>query len=286
MGRNVVVTGASSGIGLATAVDLAAHGYEVIGTVRSEEKAELLHSAAASRGAALRHVICDVSDAESTEKAFAEVFAMTDADGLFAVVNNAGYAIARPVEETTDEEAREIFETNVLGPARISRLVLPGMRERGEGRIVNVSSIAGRVVTPMTGWYAATKHALEALSDALRQETAAFGVKVVLIEPGGFGTGIWGGAGERMPSYDPAGPYAAAYARATLTNGLGDRLPDPIWVARVIRLALASPMPLPRYLVGVDAMVGAALDKVAPTFVGDYVKAASVGLRKLPLIGR
>lgn len=283
--RSVVVTGANSGIGLATAVELAAHGYDVIGTVRSEEKAAILQAAAAEKGAALRYVICDVASAESTEQAFAEVAAMTASDGLFAVVNNAGYAFAGPIEEVTDDAAREIFETNVLGPMRICRLVLPGMRERGEGRIVNISSIAGRVTTPMTGWYSASKHALEALSDALRQEVAQFGVKVVLIEPGGFGTGIWNGARERLPEEVEASPYAGAYDRAHGLSTAAERLPDPIWVARTIRLALAVPYPLARYLVGFDAVFGTVLDTLAPTAVADYVKAATAGLRKVPFIG-
>ena len=284
MKRSVVVTGANSGIGLATAVDLAAHGYDVIGTVRSEAKAETLRAAAAERGAVVRHVVCDVADAESTERAFAEVAAMTAPDGLYAVVNNAGYGFAGPVEEVGDEAAREIFETNVLGPMRICRLVLPGMRERGTGRIVNVSSIAGRVTTPMTGWYCASKHALEALSDALRQEVGSFGIKVVLVEPGGFGTGIWEQANDRLPgSVD--GPYAGAYERARTLSAAAKRLPDPIWVARTIRLALGVPYPLARYLVGVDAVVGTVLDTVAPTVVADYVKSATAGLRKMPFFG-
>lgn len=283
--KSVVVTGANSGIGLATAVELAAHGYDVIGTVRSEEKAAVLQAAAAEKGAALRYVICDVADAGSTEQAFAEVAAMTAANGLYAVVNNAGYGFAGPIEEVSDDAAREIFETNVLGPMRICRLVLPGMRERGEGRIVNISSIAGRVTTPMTGWYSASKHALEALSDALRQEVAQFGVKVVLIEPGGFGTGIWNGARERLPEEVGTSPYAGAYDRAHGLSTAAERLPDPIWVARTIRLALAVPYPLARYLVGFDAVMGTALDTLVPTAVADYVKAATAGLRKVPFIG-
>lgn len=284
MGRSVVVTGANSGIGLSTAVELAGHGYDVIGTVRSEEKGEHLQRVATEKGAVVRYVVCDVADAASTEAAFAEVAAMTAGDGLWCVVNNAGYGFGGPVEETSDDAAREIFETNVLGPMRICRLVLPGMRERGDGRIVNISSIAGRVVTPMTGWYCASKHALEALSDALRQEVGSFGVKVILIEPGGFGTGIWNGAKERLPaSFE--GPYAGGYARAEGLSTAAERLPDPIWVARTIRFALANPLPLARYLVGVDAVVGTALDTFAPTIVADYVKAASAGLRKLPFIG-
>lgn len=279
-----MVTGANSGIGLATAIELATHGYDVVGTVRSEEKGETLLREAGERGATLRYVVCDVADAESTERAFAEIAAMTAEHGLHAVVNNAGFALAGAVEETTDEQAREIFETNVLGPARICRLVLPGMRERGAGRIVNVSSIAGRVTSPLLGWYCASKHALEALSDALRQEVAGFGVKVVLVEPGSFGTNIWGGADERLGEL-PDGPYKTAYERARAVTGSAEKMPDPIWVARTIRLALAVPMPLPRYLVGLDAMLGTALDHLAPTFVADYVKGVTLGLRKIPLVG-
>jgi NAD(P)-dependent dehydrogenase (short-subunit alcohol dehydrogenase family) len=279
MGRSVVVTGANSGIGLATAVELAAHGYDVTGTVRSEEKGALLEEAAAARDAKVRYVVCDVTDAASVEAAFASI------GDVWGLVNNAGYALAGAVEEVSDADARDIFETNVLGPMRLCRLVLPGMRERGEGRIVNVSSVAGRLVTPMLGWYCATKHAVEALSDALRQEVGGFGIKVILVEPGSFGTGIWGGANDRMGEV-PDGPYAAAYRRSRTVSGAGAKMPDPVWVARTIRLALATPYPLPRYLIGVDAVLGTALDTVAPTFVADYVKAATLGLRKLPFVGR
>jgi NAD(P)-dependent dehydrogenase (short-subunit alcohol dehydrogenase family) len=276
--RRVLVTGANSGIGLATAVELAAHGYDVTGTVRSDEKGALLVDAATARDATVRYVVCDVTDAAAVEAA------VKDVGDVWALVNNAGYALAGAVEEVTDDDARDIFETNVLAPARLCRLVLPGMRERGDGRIVNVSSVAGRVVTPMLGWYCATKHAVEALSDALRQEVAGFGVKVILVEPGSFGTGIWGGANDRMGEV-PQGPYAAAYERSrAVSAAAGARAPDPVWVARTIRLALGSPVPLPRYLVGFDAVLGTALDTITPTYVADYVKAATLGLRKIPFI--
>ncbi len=103
------------------------------------------------------------------------------------MVNNAGFAQAGAVEDVTPEQARYRLEVNLVAPARIAQLVLPGMRARGDGRIVNVSSIAGLVSTPLMGWYGASKHGIEALSDALRVEVAPFGVKVVLVEPGGFG---------------------------------------------------------------------------------------------------
>jgi len=108
------------------------------------------------------------------------------------IVNNAGYSGIGAIEDVTDEEARHQLETMVVAPMRLARLALPHMREQGSGRVVNVSSIYGITTTPFSGWYQACKHALEAASDALRLEVARDGVRVILIEPGGFKTGIWG----------------------------------------------------------------------------------------------
>ncbi len=279
MGKSVVVTGANSGIGLATALELARVGYDVYGTVRGEDKAARLRDAAAGKGVEVTAVVCDVSDEESTRQGFAEIDRLTGG-GPWAVVNNAGYAQAGAVEDVSAETARRQLEVNLVAPARIAQLVLPGMRERGDGRILNVSSIAGRGSTPLTGWYSASKHGLEALSDALRIEVAQFGVKVVLIEPGGFGTGIWDAGHDSFPTPEGSA-YAGVYERARKTTLQGNRLPDPIWVGRAIRLALAAPVPLPRYLVGVDAVTMAAADGLAPTFLSDYVKAAGAGLRSV-----
>src|SRR2546423_2164605 len=156
MGRTVVVTGANSGIGLVTALELADAGYDVIGTARTEAKAAILHDAAAERGLAVDTVLLDVADAESTAKGFAEIDALTDG-GPWAVVNNAGLAQAGSIEDVDDDEVRYQLEVNLVAPARIARLVLPGMRERGDGRIVNISSIAGRMSLPLMGWYCACK---------------------------------------------------------------------------------------------------------------------------------
>src|SRR4051794_40189559 len=128
MGRSVVVTGANSGIGLVTALELAGAGFEVIGTARSEEKAEVLRDAAVSRGLAVHCVLLDVGDAESTAKGFAEIDGMTG--GPWAVVNNAGFAQAGAIEDVDDEDVRYQLEVNLVAPARIARLVLPGMRRR------------------------------------------------------------------------------------------------------------------------------------------------------------
>lgn len=280
--RSVVVTGANSGIGLSTCLELAGAGYDVIGTVRSAAKADLLRTAAEQAGTAVRAVLLDVDDAASTEAGFAEIAGLTGG-GPWAVVNNAGYAQAGAVEDVPDELVRAQLETNLVAPVRIARLVLPAMRARGDGRIVNVSSVAGRLSTPLMGWYCASKHALEAVTDALRVEVEPDGVRVVLVEPGMFGTDIWSAAqAGGLP--DPTTPrYAAAYARSAALSSRADRLPDPVWVARTIRLALANPVPLARYVVGVDAVGGLVAQTLLPTTVTDYVKAVGTGLRSLPV---
>lgn len=279
MDRSVVVTGANSGIGLKTVVELARAGYDVVGTARTAAKAATIIETAAAAGRTVRTVLLDVADAESTREGFAEIASLTGG-GPWAVVNNAGLAIAGAVEDVDDDDARYQFEVNVLAPARIARLVMPGMRERGEGRIVMVSSITGRASVPLLGWYCASKHALEALTDALRVEVADSGVRVVLVEPGAFGTGIWAGA--RYPEHPATAGYAAAYERArTASTSAADALmPDPVWVARTIRLALANPFPLARYLVGVDAFGVIVADKLAPTVVSDWVKGVGTGVRR------
>jgi NAD(P)-dependent dehydrogenase (short-subunit alcohol dehydrogenase family) len=276
--KSVLVTGANSGIGLATVLELAAAGYDVVGTVRSPAKAGVVQSAAAERGVVLRTVQMDVDDDQSCREVLGGL------GDLWAVVNNAGYAQSGAVEDVTDEQARAQLETNVVAPMRIARLVLPGMRERGDGRIVNVSSVAGRMSTPLMGWYCASKHALEAVTDALRMEVEADGVRVVLVEPGMFGTDIWSAAKEGGFPEPSSARYAAAYARAEAVSNRGaDKLPDPVWVARTIRVALANPAPLARYVVGADAVGGILAETLAPTVLSDYVKAVSSGLRSLPV---
>ncbi|MDP9435498.1 MAG: SDR family NAD(P)-dependent oxidoreductase [Actinomycetota bacterium] len=282
MSSSVVVTGANSGIGLATCLELAGAGYDVLGTVRTPDKAADVARAAADRGVQMRTVQMEVDDAASCAAAMERVADLTDG-GPWALVNNAGWAQSGAVEDVSDEQARAQLETNTVAPVRLARLVLPGMRERGGGRIVNISSVAGRLTQPLMGWYCASKHALEAVTDALRVEVEPDGVRVVLVEPGMFGTDIWSAAREGGFPAPTTSRYAAAYARAEALGNRTDRLPDPVWVARTVRVALSNPVPLARYVVGADAATGILADAVTPTMVSDYVKAVTSGLRRTPV---
>ena len=284
MGKSVAITGANSGIGLITAIELAKAGYEVYGTARSQEKVSDLEAAAAAKGATVTGIVSDVSDAESCEKGFTEIAERTGG-GPYAVINNAGTAQAGAIEDVSDDLVHQQLEINLVAPARVARLVLPYMREQRSGHIINISSIAGRMSLPMMGWYCASKHGLEAMTDALRVETAPFGVKVTLIEPGSFGTSIWESGAGSMP--EPSNPvYASASTRSSSAISNDNLFPDPVWVARTIRLALASPVPLARYLVGVDAVTGALAENLVPTMLTDAVKGFATGLRKLPFTRR
>jgi NAD(P)-dependent dehydrogenase (short-subunit alcohol dehydrogenase family) len=269
--KTVLVTGANSGLGLAAVVELARRDLRVVGTVRSEDKAELVERAAAEAGVSVETRLLDVTDAGRC----AAVFGGLELDGL---VNNAGYGLTGAVEDVDDVEARALFETMVFAPVRLARLVLPGMRARGGGRIVMMSSIYGRVSTPLSGWYQSAKHALEGVSDALRVEVARDGVKVILVEPGGFRTGIWDDVRRDFEARGGS-PYGDAYRRvegvARVTSPL---MGDPRRCARVVATALTSRRPRSRYLVGVDAVVTALAGQAVPTVVRDRVTRRVLGL--------
>ena len=273
-GRDAVLTtGANSGIGLATVIEVAKRGYRSIGSVRSEAKGDVVHKAAAEAGVEVETIILDVTDAD----ACAAVIDDLDVD-LFGLVNNAGYGMTGAIEDVTDAEAHHLFETMVFAPLRLARLVLPGMRNAGRGRIVNVSSIYGRTTTPLTGWYQAAKHALEGASDALRLEVAGAGVHVVLIEPGGFKTGIWEDL-ERDINKRGDSRYGSAYRRTQQAMMLSSPIMgEPKQCAKVIANALSSRRPRARYLVGIDAMALATVERFTPTALKDRVVRLTLGL--------
>jgi NAD(P)-dependent dehydrogenase (short-subunit alcohol dehydrogenase family) len=273
--RIVLTTGANSGIGLATTLELARRGFRSVGSVRSAAKAKVVHEAARDAEVDVHTVVLDVDDAD----ACAKVMAGFDAP-LYGLVNNAGYAVTGAVEDVTDDQARKLLETMVVAPMRLARRVLPSMREAGVGRIVNVSSIAGLVSSPLSGWYTAAKHALEALSDALRMEVARDGVKVVLVEPGGFKTGIWEELERDVTRLREEGSRnTGAYLRMLRMQRLIEPLMgDPETCAKVIAGAVESRSPNGRYLVGLDAQAIHLSNRFTPPFVRDRVIRAALGL--------
>jgi NAD(P)-dependent dehydrogenase (short-subunit alcohol dehydrogenase family) len=271
MARRVLTTGANSGIGLATAIEVARHGFESIGGVRSEAKARIVRDAARDAGVRVETVILDVNNAANCRAVVNEL-------KPYGVVNNAGFPATGAVEDIPDKEVREVLETMVVAPIRLARLALPYMREAGEGRIINMSSIYGLTTTPLSGWYQACKHALEGVSDALRMEIASTGVRVVLVEPGGFKTGIWE-QNDAALAQRKGSRYTAAYARlSTGTQVTQPLMGDPRTVARVVVKALRSHNPRARYLVGYDAQLLALFDRVTPTGVKDRVSRLTLGL--------
>lgn len=270
--RTVLTTGANSGIGLATVLELARRGFRSIGSVRSEEKAGVVHDAAKEAGVDVETVFLDVAD----QRRGAEV--IDEIAPLYGVVNNAGFSGSGAIEDVDDDDVRRQLEVMLVAPMRLARLALPGMRALGGGRIVNISSIYGRTTTPLTGWYQAAKHGLEAASDALRMEVAGDGIRVVLVEPGGFRTGIWDEL-ERDVDARASSPYASAYRRTLQLTKLGQPLMGhPRRVAKVVAGAMTTRIPRSRYLVGYDAQALAVADSLTPTFVKDRVTRAVLGL--------
>jgi NAD(P)-dependent dehydrogenase (short-subunit alcohol dehydrogenase family) len=267
----VLTTGANSGIGLATVVKLAKLGFRSVGTVLSESKAATVMAAASSAGVSVETVMLDVTDAMRC----AEV---VDQVRPWAIVNNAGYSGVGALEDVSDDEARHQLETMVVAPMRLACLALPHMRTAGDGRIVNVSSIYGLTTTPFSGWYQASKHALEAASDALRLEVARDGIRVILIEPGGFKTGIWEEF-ESDVSRREDSDYEAAYHRIrSLLDPFMRFMGEPEGAAEAIAQSLTVKAPHARYLVGRDAQMIAAAQPFLPSVLRDRVTRFLVGL--------
>jgi short-subunit dehydrogenase len=289
----VLITGCSSGIGRAAAISLHDAGFRVYATAR---KAQTL-SGLADLG--LRTLALDVTDEASMTQAVAATEADAGAGAIGVLINNAGYGLYGPVEQQPMAEIRRQFETNVFGLIRLTQLVLPGMRRRGRGRIVNVSSMGGRATLPGGAFYHASKYAVEAISDALRMEVAQFGIDVVLIEPGpvntpwnqvaadslstaipGAGRAAHDGAADDGPAGapgDPGDPYAAykaavAASFVTAHNGplarLGSSAED---IATVITRAVTARRPRTRYLINPVAKSVVTLNRLLPGRAYDAV---------------
>jgi NAD(P)-dependent dehydrogenase (short-subunit alcohol dehydrogenase family) len=262
----VVVTGASTGIGQATALHLDSVGFTVFAGVRRDEDAERLRSRATAK---LLPIRLDVTDSDSIEAAAAEV-ARETAGALAGLVNNAGVAISGPLEFIPVDEFRRQLDVNVVGQVAVTQAFLPMLR-RAKGRVVNIGSIGGRVALPLLGPYAASKFAMEAITDSLRREVRKWGIEVSIVEPGAISTPIWekstaaaGALVENAPAETQTlyGDMIANVSRQV--EDIPKRGLEPIAVARVVEHALTAEKPKTRYLVGRDAKARAALARVLP----------------------
>jgi NAD(P)-dependent dehydrogenase (short-subunit alcohol dehydrogenase family) len=257
----VLVTGASTGIGEATVLHLKELGFDPVGAVRKDEDAERLE------GQGVRTVRIDVTDAGQIAAARDELGDIA----LAGLVNNAGIAVAAPLEFLPVDRLRQQLEINLIGQAAVTQAFLPAVR-RAHGRIVNVSSIGGRVALPLVGAYNASKFGLEGLSDALRRELRPQGIEVILIEPGGVKTPIWE-KGEELaeemledvpPEAERLYGQLIETVRARTRRIATETGDDPREVAEVIGTALTASRPRTRYLVGRDAKLRARLASVLP----------------------
>jgi len=271
----VLVTGASTGIGEAAALHLKELGFDAVAAVRKDEDAERLAAAG------LRTVKLDVTDADSVASARSELGDRP----LAGLVNNAGIAVAAPVEFLPLDQLRHQLEVNLIGHVAVMQAFLPPLRLAG-GRIVNVSSIGGRVALPLVGAYNASKFALEAISDSLRRELLGQGVDVILIEPGGVKTPIWRKGTELGDEISAGMPPEAERLYGAMVQSLKrqtvkiatDRGIEPREVAEVIGGALTAKRPKTRYLVGRDAKVRGPMAKFLPDRAMDRLIARVMGI--------
>src|SRR5688572_3980715 len=260
-----LITGASSGFGLLTAVELARAGLRVFASMRDPSRDDRLRAALAEARVEAAVVQLDVTDPGSIMRAVEEV--ERAAGRIDVIVNNAGYGLGGAVEDLTMGELREQFETNFFGLVAVTKAVLPGMRERRHGRIINVSSVSGRVAFPGVAAYSASKFAVEGFSESMRHELLPFEVYVSLVEPGTFRTDIFD-RNRRVAARasDPSSAWAEMTRKiSAIVDGRVERsTADPRDVALVIAEIATAPRPRLRYLVGRDARAQKLLSRLLP----------------------
>lgn len=277
--RSVLVTGASTGIGRATALRLDGSGWRVFAGVRDPADGESLRADGSERLLPLR---LDVTEPDQIAAAAARVEEEAEG-GLHGLVNNAGVAIPGPLETVPLEDLRHQLEVNLVGYVAMTQALLPQLRQ-AEGRIVFISSIGGRVAFPFGGPYHASKFATEAIGDVFRQELRPWGLKVAIVEPGSIDTPIWERGqrkGEEIEAKSPRTSmlYAAALEKfRKVIEDTAERGIPPEKVAKAIAHALESSRPRTRYLVGLDAKVQARLKPLIPTPVFDRIVARALGI--------
>jgi len=257
--QGIVITGASTGIGRACAERFDRMGWRVFAGVRKETDGQALRAATSERTTPL---ILDVTRRETIDKAAGRVAEVVGEDGLQGLVNNAGIGIGGPVEGLDIEDLRHQFEVNLFGQVAVSQAFLPMLRS-GDGRIVNMSSIAGKVSQPFMAPYCASKHAFEAFTDSMREELKPWSIHVAAVEPGVIQTPIWDKARRRASENRSAAPphllelYASAIERLErVLEQIPERGIPPDRVARAVEHAITARRPRTRYPVGTDAKIG------------------------------
>jgi NAD(P)-dependent dehydrogenase (short-subunit alcohol dehydrogenase family) len=266
----VLITGATAGIGRTTALYLAKLGHHVIASGRKPAELAKLETEALGRGGRLDTITLDVTSPASIAAAVEAVANLTDGKGPDVLINNAGFGVLGPTSEISDAEMRRQYETNVFGLMNVTRAFLPRMRERRAGRIINVSSVGGRITLPYFGVYNSTKYAVEALSDALRYELRPFGIDVALIEPGVIRTSFESTAAVGLQSL-AGGPYRAAIARYDTMSKAADRFAsNPIVVAKGIARAVEARRAAARYVTPRRTNFVFLLSAILPTSVWDW----------------
>ena len=278
---SVLITGATDGLGRAAAIFLAGNGYRVFAAGRSAEKRASLDRLAEEQRLPIETLELDVADDASVRRGVARV--LDRAGAIDVLINNAGVAYVAVMEEIRLDDFRRQYETNVFGVVRMIQAALPGMRERRRGRIINMSSIAGKIASPLMGPYASSKFALEGLSDSLRLELSPFGIHVVLIEPGIIHTNMQNASLELSSAYAAGvekSPYAAVYRgfRHSWKKGSAASRTTPEDCARVILRALRETPPRARYTVTSHARYGS----LAKRFLSDRMLDKSI-LRSMGL---
>jgi NAD(P)-dependent dehydrogenase (short-subunit alcohol dehydrogenase family) len=283
--RNVVITGASTGIGEACALRLAKDGWRVFAGVRKEADGATLKSQATGD---LRPIILDVTSDAQIEAAAKTVADAVGAAGLQGLVNNAGISVNGPLEYLTSDDLRKQFEVNVIAQIAMTRTFLELIR-KGRGRIVFIGSIAGKMATPFLGPYCASKHAMEALSDSLRQELRPWGINVALVEPGSIATKIWQKGIQEADEFEKNMPedatmrYGKAFAALREAAAKFEAAGIPAdRVAKSVEHALTSGRPRTRYIVGFDATMQRVLKAIVPDRTRDRLVAMQLKLPNKP----
>lgn len=272
------ITGASRGIGRAVAWELAGRGYRVFALARTRSELATLEEAGRTAGLSIHALPLDIADERSRQDAAAAIFGATGGYGVDVLVNNAGYGQFGPLEEIPIEKFRRQLEVNLVGLLAFTQPFLSAMRVRRRGRIVNISSAAGRTATPFMGPYNASKFGLEGMSDALRLELHPFNIHVILVAPGPIRTNF-GEVAERISELDTGSAYEPFMRRWERTRRQSNRFGRSAeTVAHVVCRAVSSNRPRPRYTITVTAKLGAVARRLVPDTVVDWALRRAMGL--------